>query len=234
MAQHLTEEEQLAALKRWWADNGRSVIIGVVLAVGGYFAWQGWQAKQQEARESASVLYEELAATLSTAFGGALSEDEQLRAESIVDELKTKHGKLLYASDGALLVARAAVETGDLEAAARQLRWVVEQSPNPEIALMARLRLAEVLLAQEDYDGALVLLTSIEPGAYAAAYAELRGDILNAQGQLSEASAAYETALDQLLPTQQGRRGIIQMKLDDARSRIPIAARMARAERTMG
>lgn len=224
MAEHLTEEEQIAALKRWWAENGRSVIIGVVLALVGYFGWQGWQSQQQAARESASVLYEELTATLNE---GALSEDQRLRAESIVEDLKSKHGKLLYASDAALLVARVAVEAGDLDAAAEHLRWVVERDYSSEITLLARHRLAQVLLAQEAYDDALAVLSAVAPGAYAAAYAELRGDILAAQGQLAEASAAYETALSQLLPTQQSRRSIIQMKLDDARSRLPGAASLA-------
>lgn len=234
MAEHLTEEEQIAALKRWWADNGRSVIIGVVLAVGGYFGWQAWQNQQQEAREAASVLYEELASTLSAGFGGALSDDERLRAESIVEELKSEHGKLLYASDAALLAARVAVEAGDLDTAAQHLRWVVEESRSQEIGLLARHRLAQVLLAQEDHQGALALLNDVEPGAFAAAYSELRGDIFSAQGQLSEASAAYEAALNQLLPTQQGRRSIIQIKLDDARSRIPAAASLARADKVTG
>lgn len=233
MAEHLTEEEQLAALKRWWADNGRSVIIGVVLAIGGYFAWQAWQATQREARESASILYEELVRTLSSDTGYGLSEDERLRVESVVEELKAEHRKLLYASDAALLAARIAVEAGDLDAAARHLRWVVETSPYGEIALLARYRLAQVLLAQEDYAGALAVLSDTDAGAYAAAYSELRGDVLVAQGQLSEAGAAYEAALNQLLPTQQSRRSIIQMKLDDARSRIPAAASLALADRTI-
>lgn len=234
MAEHLTEEEQVEALKRWWAENGRSVIIGIVLAVGGYFGWQAWQNQQQEARETASLLFEELAATLSTDFGEPLSEDQRLRAESIVEELKSDHGKLLYASDAALLMARVAVDAGDLESAVAQLRWVVEQDRSQELSLLARHRLAQVLLAQGEHDRALTVLNAVEPGAYAAAYAELRGDILSAQGQLAQASAAYEAALNQLLPTQQARRSIIQMKLDDARSRIPSAASLALNHKVVG
>jgi len=31
--EHRTEEEQVAALKQWWNDNGNSLIIGVGLAL---------------------------------------------------------------------------------------------------------------------------------------------------------------------------------------------------------
>ena len=38
-----TEEQQVEALKAWWAENGRAVIPGVVLgatAIGGWTLWQ--------------------------------------------------------------------------------------------------------------------------------------------------------------------------------------------------
>ena len=43
MADHLSEEEQIEAFKRWWAENGLQMIAAVVLIVGGYFGWQFWQ-----------------------------------------------------------------------------------------------------------------------------------------------------------------------------------------------
>jgi len=37
VSDHITEEEQIEAFKRWWNENGRSVVVGIVLAVVGYF-----------------------------------------------------------------------------------------------------------------------------------------------------------------------------------------------------
>ena len=34
MSSYLSEEEQVEALKKWWKDNGTSVIAGVVLGFG--------------------------------------------------------------------------------------------------------------------------------------------------------------------------------------------------------
>jgi predicted negative regulator of RcsB-dependent stress response len=214
VAQHLTEEEQLETLKRWWADYGRSIIIGIVLAVAAYFGWQGWQNQQQQTREEASVLYQELIDVVVNA--QSLSEQERAKAASIVGELKADYGKLLYAADAALLMAGVAVQQGDLEQAEQHLRWVLEQNTSEEMNLLARLRLAKVLYGQGEYQQALSLLEEAsDPGAYVAAYAELRGDLLLTQNQPAEAKAAYQTALDQLLPEQNSRRDIIQMKLDN-------------------
>ena len=37
MAEDITEEEQIEALKRWWAENGMQTVLAVVLVIGGYF-----------------------------------------------------------------------------------------------------------------------------------------------------------------------------------------------------
>lgn len=215
MAQHLTEEEQLERLKRWWADNGRSVVIGVVLAVVGYFGWQGWQAQQQQTREEASMLYDDLVEAATTEEGEAQTPEQYAKAAEFAEQLKSDYSGLLYASDAALLMAKVAVEHGKLEDAEANLRWVLEENPEGALNLLARLRLAQVLYGQGAYDQALTTLNGVEPGKYAAAFSELRGDVLMAQQQPAKARAAYQTALTELLPDQSSRREIIQMKLDD-------------------
>ena len=42
MAELRTEEEQVEALKSWWKENGKSLIMGVVIAVAAVFGWRGW------------------------------------------------------------------------------------------------------------------------------------------------------------------------------------------------
>lgn len=232
MAQHLTEEEQLETLKRWWSENGRSIVIGVVLAIVAYFGWQAWQSQQQEARESASLLYEQLTQVVINQPGDALSEDQRMKAASITEELKSDYGNLVYASNAALLMARVAVEQGQLTDAEQQLRWVVEQDHNDALSLLARLRLAQVEYGQGEYDAALATLNQVEPGSYASAYAELRGDILLAQGKVEAAKTAYQTALDEMLPTAGNRGDLIQMKLDDIQVNADDAAESNQANAT--
>ena len=54
MADHITEEEQIEALKRWWDDNGKQTILAIVLTVGGYFGWQAWTQHVDEQAAAAS------------------------------------------------------------------------------------------------------------------------------------------------------------------------------------
>ena len=60
MATYETEEEQLEALKKWWKENGRSILLGLLLGVLIIAGWRGWQAYQANRAESASTLYEQM------------------------------------------------------------------------------------------------------------------------------------------------------------------------------
>ena len=40
-----TDEEQEEALKKWLADYGKSIVIGIALAVSILFGWQGYQIR---------------------------------------------------------------------------------------------------------------------------------------------------------------------------------------------
>ena len=53
-----TEEQQVEAIKKWWQENGKSLIAGIVIGLGGIVGWQGWQTyqiEQAEARQTAEV-----------------------------------------------------------------------------------------------------------------------------------------------------------------------------------
>lgn len=209
MSDHLTEEEQLEALKRWWKENGKLIVLAVVVAVGGYFGWGAWQDQQRAQAEAASAQYEQLLNSLRT--------PEQELSSELVEEIK--QGSDLYAYNAALIKARTAVQKGELDAAVEQLQWVLEQSPGAAVTHLTRLRLARVLAAQGNQDAALAELQGKEPTAsFASEYAEARGDILLAQGKTDDARSAYEFALQNLTSPQQSRAAVLQMKIDNLRT----------------
>ncbi|MEX2327847.1 MAG: tetratricopeptide repeat protein, partial [Pseudomonadales bacterium] len=43
-----TDEEQIEAIKKWWDENGKSILIGIVLALGGVFGYQAWDNHVRE------------------------------------------------------------------------------------------------------------------------------------------------------------------------------------------
>ncbi len=217
MTAHLTEEEQLEALKRWWDTNGKATLVGIAVAVAGYFGWQGWQDHQRIQAENASHVYQNLVEASLVEPGQTLTEEKRATATHLAQQLKSDYGSSLYAHNAALVMAKLAVEANELDKAAEELNWVLSQGPTQGVALIARLRLARVQAAKGDFDQALQTLEGVEADTFAAAYAEVRGDIYLAQNKLDEARAAYQLAMAKLLPEQGSQRNLLQMKLDDLR-----------------
>ncbi|MAZ86484.1 MAG: hypothetical protein CL693_02475 [Cellvibrionaceae bacterium] len=215
MTAHLTEEEQVEALKRWWAENGTSAIVGVVLAVSGYLGWGFWQDKQQADAETASASYQTLMEAVVAEPGQLLSEEKTATANHLADELKAQHASSLYASQAALFKAKLAVEAGDLALAAAELNWIIERNVEPALTLLTRARLARVQLDLEQYDQALSTVADPNSGSFKAMFAEIRGDVFLAQEKTSEARAAYQLALDNLITEQMNRRPLLEIKIND-------------------
>lgn len=195
MESYRTEEEQVEALRRWWNENGRSTIIGVVLALGVGFGWQGWQKSQAQAAANASSLYQQMLTVLSETEPG----DEDLGRE-IALRLKEEHRGTTYAQFAALHLARLSVNDSDLTAAEQELRWVLAMADaGSEVHQIAQLRLARVVAAQGDGESALTMIDGAGTD-FSASYAMARGDILMGLGRESEALVAYESALAALDP----------------------------------
>ncbi|MGD8619134.1 MAG: tetratricopeptide repeat protein, partial [Gammaproteobacteria bacterium] len=57
METHATEEQQLAAIKDWWKENGGSVVTGIVLGLAVLFGGKAWFAYQERNAQNASNVY---------------------------------------------------------------------------------------------------------------------------------------------------------------------------------
>ena len=206
MNSYQSDQEQLESLKAWWKENGRTVVVGVVLGLGGVIGWSSWQAYTRAQAAQASALYEQL---LNAAGGDNYAEVDQ-RGSELVNE----YPKSGYAALAALVTAREALRADEGADAEQKLRWAVDNAKRLEVRLVAQLRLARVLFNAGDYDAALALVTGVDPGGFTALYAELRGDILAARDDLQSARSAYQDALSSLPPVG-SNRDRVRMKLDD-------------------
>lgn len=195
------EQEQLAALQHWWEDNARFVyaaVAALVLSVGG---WKGWQYWSQVQSEDAAAMVAEL-----PKLRGDAKKTGDI-AQAIID----KHPRSFFASEAALVSAQASFEAGDLPTAQARLEWVLK-SGREEHRGIARIRLAAVLLDQKKYPEALELLDANKDEAWAALAADLKGDILFAQGRNDEARASYKLALEKADP-RSPMRAVTELKL---------------------
>ncbi|MGP5563295.1 YfgM family protein [Vreelandella alkaliphila] len=211
MAELRSEEEQLEVIKRWWKENGTSLIAGAVLAAAGVFGWNAWQNYQEGQAEAASVRYQQL---VNMTAGNTLADDQLANARELIDEITSDHGDTLYAELAQLLEARLAAQQGDLDAAKSALENVASDSSRRYVQSLAWLRLARIEIANGNPQAALSLLDKSISDALAAQQANVRGDAYAALDQTEQARDAWQTALE-LAQTQNQPLYGVQFKLDD-------------------
>jgi predicted negative regulator of RcsB-dependent stress response len=215
-----TDEEQIEALKNWWDENGNSIIVGIILVLAVLFGSRYWQSSQNATAELASDIYTQMADSVQANFDFDVDEEELNSALELHTELKTNYADTVYSRYSALLMARLYVQRNELENAASELQWILDnpglgflKSIDDELALTTRARLARVVIAQGNAETALQLLNEVEPGTFAGIFAEIEGDAYVELGRLQEAIDAYQTALTMGINTE-----VVELKLNDIRS----------------
>ncbi len=202
----LEEQEQLAALKGWWKDNGGMVLGTLAAAALAVAGWQGWNWYQRGQALQASALYDSLSRAVQAGDAKAMRDASGALAEN--------HSRTLYATMGALAAARFYADRNDAKGAKAQLQWVIERSPSEELRDIARLRLAALLLDEKAYDEALALLGAKHAEPFEPQFQALRGDVLAAKGQAAEARSAYKLALEKAGQRDPDWRTAVQLRLD--------------------
>ncbi|WP_435626473.1 tetratricopeptide repeat protein [Candidatus Ferrigenium straubiae] len=201
----LQEQEQLDALKAWWKENGNKllgVLLALVVAMG---VWRGWQYYQHRQASEAATLFAE--------FVKQLGSNDAKRVNDAATMVMEKYATSGYAPRAALWAAQVNEQGKDTARARTQLQWVIDHSGEDGLKDVARLRLAAVLLDEKKYDDALRLLGDKHPASFDGMYADLRGDILSAQGKKDEARSAYKLAYEKT-DAKSMYRNLIEMKLD--------------------
>jgi len=201
----LEEQEQIAELKAWWNQYRNLILVVVTVAAMTVGGIQGWRYYRDKQALDAGELYVQLQ--------GAVGGNDQKKVQDIAAILAEKYPRTSYAAFAALAGAKAAFESGDAAGARTRLQWVIENAREDEMREIARLRLAGVLLDEKKFDEALKLLEASRADALSALYADLKGDVLVAQGKSAEARSAYQLALDKS-DAKSPYRGLIQIKLD--------------------
>jgi len=204
-----TEEEQVEKLKAWLKENGMSIVLGIVIGIGGIGGYNYWMHVQQTTAEEASLHYTQMMDSL------AASDGDELRVHAGI--LINDYSSTEYALLAHLALARQNVEDGDFAAAAEELQQVVGSAEREPLAWVARTRLAAVQIQSEQYDQALATLAVEVPEDFSALAEELRGDALARQGKVDEAIAAYRKA--QQAEPRPANPEFLRQKLNDLGSR---------------
>ncbi|HUG04557.1 MAG TPA: tetratricopeptide repeat protein [Steroidobacteraceae bacterium] len=221
----LSEREQAEQLRDWLRANWIWMAAGVALVAGGYYGYQWWQSSRATDSLAAEARF--------SAMLEALTRNNREEGVRIGNELATAHRDSPYADQALLLLARLDVEGGNLGQAESRLAGVARKSDDPELRLVAQMRLARVQLAQGRHDDALATLESARQPATEARVEELRGDVLLARGDEAGALAAYRNAQSLAgTPSMDGElvdAELLGLKIDELSSAAAAAAATAPA-----
>lgn len=208
--EYLTDRDQEEALRNWWKENWRWILGGVLLGVALLGGWQYMKVHQAQQADAAAKLY--------TDFRGALDRNEIDAATRSLATLSADYSKSPYTQQGRLLLAKKHVEADKLDQALPLLRAVADESKDDELAWVARMRVARLLIQQGKHDDALNLLDAEKAGAFAAQVREIRGDAQVAKGNPTAARAEYAAALADNIDGKADRsvdKTLLEMKLQD-------------------
>jgi predicted negative regulator of RcsB-dependent stress response len=212
--EYLSDKEQLERLRQWWRENGWFLLGGAAVGLLALYGYNQYFAYRTSQAEEAGALYASVKA--------AVDDDDAAEAATRFEELRSEHPDHAYTYQAALLLASTELVSAP-DAAASKLRLAMEGSNDPDLAMIARLRLARVLAYREQYDEALALLEVEAPGQFAGRINEIKGDIHVARGASDAARTAYLEAMvapgAELLD-----RSLLQMKLSDLPGTQPAAA----------
>ena len=181
---YTSEAQQIAEIKKWWQENGLSIVLGLTLGISAIFGWRYWQGVKVEQAESASVLYSDMIASLQNEDGAEIRE--------LANMILAEYEDTTYGVFAMLALARLAVTDDDLDTAEAQLRQALKQNDDDALSHVIRIRLVRVLISSNKLDEASNLVDRQEQGAFASSYDELMGDISAMQGDLEAARNSYQ------------------------------------------
>ena len=203
----LSEKEQIEQIRSWWSEYGGYVIGGLGLGIAILAGWNYYQGSKLDAQLEGSVLYESLADHV---VSGSLE-----AAEEVADQLATDYAETSYAAQAQMAMARMYMDKNRDADAADALSGVIDSDADEEVKLVARARLARVLLYQGKPQEVVDLLEGQSSEAFAAIYNELLGDAYHELGRIEDARIAYQNVmLDPLVQSTVDQR-LVQWKALD-------------------
>lgn len=186
MEVYTTENEQIDAIKRFIANNGKALLIGLVIGVGAIIGWNYWQSHQAKSLQESAQSFEQISSQLQTGSHQALA-----AAERFASETNNIYGVLTN-----IELAKIAVEKNDIAGAEKTLLKALAIAKLDDLKDLLNVRLARVQLALNKPDQALITLTQVQDKGWSAIVEDIRGDVLLKKGDIAGARAAYSKGIE--------------------------------------
>jgi predicted negative regulator of RcsB-dependent stress response len=201
-----TEEENTEFLSSLWDTYKYLILLSLVLLGAGIFGWESWSQNRISNLQDSANMYESFINSLN---------DEDLDQKVLADQIIKKYPNTLYADLVTFHLAKISVEEEDLKKAEEHLTWILQRhdskwgSDFDPIEATARLRLARVLIANDNSNKALEIIN--ESKSMSSSLHEVKGDAEEKLGFYAEAKLSYLKALES--NQSQSVEAILKMKL---------------------
>ncbi len=206
MEVYTTENEQVDAVRRFFAENGKALAIGVVLGIAALGGWRYWQSHENNALTEASASFQQATTALT-----------DNKADSVANlEKFAQNNSNSYGVFAALQLADHFVQAKDFANAEKQLNQASQLSKDENLLSLVNYRLARVQLQENKLDDALKTLDNVKGDGWMAMQQEVRGDVLLAKGDTKGARDAYSKGLDS--KPSQTLQTMLRMKLNNLSS----------------
>lgn len=205
MALDLEEQEQVDDAKAWWNQHGNKVIWGVTAFLLIAAGWRGWQTWSHNQAAEASMLFDQSVQ--------AANLNDLKSAKAAAGQIMENHARSAYSTPAAWLAGRINYESGDIKSARAQYEFALDHASDEGVKQLARLRLAALHFEEKDIPGAMKMLEAPFEDAFQGLAAQLKGDVLEAQGKKEEARASYKLALEKL-GDKSSLKPLVEIRLD--------------------
>lgn len=212
MSVYMTEEEQLAAIKKWWKDhqNWITLILTIVFfLVAGYRYWN-WHMEKTILLSSST--YENMMSSIEN--------HDDKSTQSYANQLIKDSENSVYAIVAHLTLAKIGVSHHDWAKAEKELAYVVAHSKVPSLKQIALIRSARLLASQHQYDKALSTLSTLDKTSDFIFIAnELKGDIYWTKKDYAKAMESYQSAINEM-PKNTKVSHFLEMKMAEMRTMV--------------
>lgn len=203
MEVYSNENEQVDALRRFFANNGKALAVGVVIGIAALGGWRYWSSHQQDSAKTVSAEYQKVTRAMQA------GKPETLEAvNTFASENSNTYGAL-----AALDLAKQYVDSNQLDKAATLLQNGLKDTKDPNLQAVINLRLARIQLQQNQADAALKTLDSVKGDGWTAIVADIRGEALLSKGDKQGARDAWSKGVES--DASPALKQMMQMKMNN-------------------
>ncbi|WP_339057334.1 YfgM family protein [Candidatus Regiella endosymbiont of Tuberolachnus salignus] len=211
METYTTENEQADAVRRFFSENAKILVVSVLLIIAVLIGWHYWQNNQNTAMKNAASSYQQVSEILTDNKKAAVTKSDDNTND--VAEQFVRENDNNYAVFIALELANRFVEQKLFDKAEQQLMLALTKTKDKNLLSLTNLRLARLQLQLKNSDQALKTLNSVEGEAWVAMAEDVRGDIFLNKGDIPAARAAYTKATE--VNAAQTLQTLLRLKLDN-------------------